>query len=84
MLLLWLADAKLILAVDYQIELVNLNHLDHSEWHQAYQSAYNRVARVGIRRKYGVDVVELCLIKAESNYRSHHQLQRPKQGQLTA
>ena len=81
---LWHAEAKKILDEDYQIDLVNLNHLDHSGWHVAYESAYNRVSRAEIKRKYGVDVVELCLIKAESNFRNNHQLQVPKQGQLTA
>ena len=81
---LWHTDAKSILAKDYQIDLVNLNHLDHSEWHQTYELAYNRVSRTNIKCKYGVDVIELCLIKAESNFRSQHQLQAQKQGQMTA
>ena len=68
---LWHADAELLLARDYDIEYLNLNHLDHSEWHEAYEQAYNKVSRAMIRSKFGVDVIELCLTKAEFRYREN-------------
>ena len=66
---LWHADVELMLAKDYEIDYVNLNHLDHSEWHEAYEKAYNKVTRSVIRHKFGVDVIDLCLTKAEFRYR---------------
>ena len=66
---LWHADVELTLAKDYQIEYLNVNNLDHSEWHELYENAYNRVARELIKKKFGVNVVDLCLTKAEFRFR---------------
>jgi hypothetical protein len=74
---LWHVESEATLLNDYQIEYVNMNHQDHDEWHDSFENAYNRVASKAIRGKFGMDVVELCLTKAEMQYRT-------KQVQFTA
>jgi hypothetical protein len=69
---LWHSKAEAMLLVDYKIRYENLTYPDHPEWHQSYQNAYNKVSQSVIRQEFGVDVVELCLTKAESQYRSNH------------
>ena len=67
---LWHFDTESLLLNDYQIEYMNMNHQDHSEWHESYENAYNRVSSKAIRQKFGVDVIDLCLTKAEMQNRT--------------
>ena len=67
---LWHLDSEETLRTDYEIEYLNINHLDHCQWHESYETAYNRVSQKALRDKFGMDVVDLCLTKAELNFRS--------------
>jgi hypothetical protein len=66
---LWVPEAAKILGDQYQVEYINLNHWDHSEWHESYERSYNAVTQKAIRLRFGLDVIELCLAKAEFQYR---------------
>lgn len=81
---LWYSDAEQILREKYRIQYVNLNHLDHSEWHETYEKSYNRVSKSHVRRRLGVDVIELCLTRAEFQYRSQEKVNLSKQIQISA
>ena len=66
---LWHYDIEKVLWDDYRIEYINLNRTDYSQWHEAYENSYNRVSQSFIRQTHGVDVIELCLTKAEFRHR---------------
>ena len=78
---LWHEEAKNLLRTEYQVEYLNINFRDNSGWNDAYELAYNRVALAEIRHKFGVDIVDLCMTKAESDFR--HRM-RAKPGTKTA
>ena len=68
---IWVDQAANVLRDVYQIEYVNWSSPYHPEWHATYEHAYNLVAKKAIRQKFGMDVVELCLVQAEYQSRQN-------------
>lgn len=67
---LWHEEAIEILKRDYEIEYVRLDSRDGTPYDDIYRESYNRTSMAAIKSKFGVDIVNLCLIKAERNSKS--------------
>jgi hypothetical protein len=62
---LWHEDAVETLKRDYEIEYARLDSRDGTPYDDLYRESYNKAAMAAIKAKFGVDIVKLCLVKAE-------------------